>query len=205
MVTALGYVLRTGVPWRDLPERFGPWSSVYTRLRRWCRCGWWTRLFRRLRSHAWGQIRSLDCSHVKVHADGANPAGGQEGQAMGRTKGGLNSKVAATVDALGRPVQLAVAPGPQHDLLACASFLPSLRDCWLLADRGFDAADFRQRLCAQGGRPESPRGRAAAGPVVSAADRCHLDRQYLALPTRLKEYPTGGGAIFRWSGRSRRR
>ena len=152
MVTAMWYVLRTGVPWRDLPERFGPWSSVYTRFRRWCRCGLWTRLFRRLRSHAWGQIRSLECSHVKVHADGANPAGGQEGQAMGRTKGGLNSKVAATVDALSRPVQLAVAPGPQHDLLACAPLLPSLRDCWLLADRGFDADDFRQRLAAQGVR-----------------------------------------------------
>jgi transposase len=107
-------------------------------------------MFRRLRSHAWGQTRSLDCSHVKVHADGANPVGGQEGQAMGRTKGGLNSKVAATVDALGRPVQLAVAPGLQHDLLVYASFLPSLRDCWLLADCGFDADDFRQRLDAQG-------------------------------------------------------
>jgi transposase len=152
MVMAMWYVLRTGVPWRDLPKRFGPWSSVYTRFRRWCRCGLWARLFRRLRSHAWGQIRSLDCSHVKVHADGSNPAGGQEGQAMGRTKGGLNSKVAATVDALGRPVQLAVAPGPQHDLLACAPLLPSLRDCWLLADRGFDADDFRQRLDAQGVR-----------------------------------------------------
>jgi transposase len=69
---------------------------------------------------------------------------------MGRTKGGLNTKVVATVDALGRPVQLAVAPGPQHDLLACAPFLPSLRDCWLLADRGFDADDFRQTLDDQG-------------------------------------------------------
>jgi len=112
MVTAMWYVLRTGLLWRDLPERFGPWSSVYTRFRRWCRCGLWARLFQRLRSHAWGQIRSLDCSHVKVHADGANPAGGQSHQAMGRTKGGLNTKVVATVDALGRPVQLAVAPGP---------------------------------------------------------------------------------------------
>lgn len=150
MVTAIWYILRTGLPWRDLPERFGPWSSVYTRFRRWCRCGLWGRLFRRLRSHAWGQIRSLDCSHVKVHADGANPAGGQAGQAMGRTKGGLNSKLAALVDALGRPVELTVAPGPQHDLLACAPLLPRLRDGWLLADRGFDADALRRQLDEQG-------------------------------------------------------
>jgi transposase len=71
---------------------------------------------------------------------------------MDRTKGDLNSKVAATVDALGRPVQPAVAPGPQHDLLARAPLRPSLRDCWLAADRGFAAGDFRQRLDAQGVR-----------------------------------------------------
>lgn len=49
-------------------------------------------------------------------------------------------------------MQLTVAPGPQHDLLACASFLPSLRACWLLADRGFDSDPFRERLEDQGVR-----------------------------------------------------
>ena len=71
---------------------------------------------------------------------------------MGRIKDGLNTKVAATVDALDRHVQLAVAPGPQHDLLACTPFLPSSRDCWLLADRGFDADVFRRTLGDQGVR-----------------------------------------------------
>jgi transposase len=45
-----------------------------------------------------------------------------------------------------------VAPGPQHDLLAGAPFLPSPRDCWLLADRGFGADDFRQTLHEQSER-----------------------------------------------------
>jgi transposase len=35
MLTAIFYVLRTGIPWRDLPRQFGPWSSVYSRFRRW--------------------------------------------------------------------------------------------------------------------------------------------------------------------------
>ena len=152
MVTAMWYVLRTGRPWRDLPERFGPWSSVYTRFRRWCRCGLWARLFRRLRSHAWGQIRSLDCSHVKVHADGANPAGGQSHPAWVGPKAASTPRWPRRSTPSGRPVPLAVAPGPQHDLLACAPCLPSRRDCWLLADRGFDADDFRRTLGDQGVR-----------------------------------------------------
>lgn len=43
---------RTGIPWRDLPERFGNWKTVYTRKRRWARDGTWQRLTERLRLDA---------------------------------------------------------------------------------------------------------------------------------------------------------
>ena len=170
MVTAMGYVLRTGLPWRDLPERFGPWSSVYTRFRRWYRCGLWARLFQRLRSHAWGQIRSLDCSHVKVHADGANPAGGQSHPAMGRTKGGLNTKVATTVDALGRPVPLAVGrPGRST---TCSPMHPACRagataGCSLIAGSMPMISAGRSAIRASG--PASRHEQVAAGRAASAA------------------------------------
>lgn len=38
------YVAKTGVPWRDLPERFGKWNSVWRRFDRWCTAGVWARL-----------------------------------------------------------------------------------------------------------------------------------------------------------------
>ena len=44
MFAASFYVLRTGIPWRVLPERGGPWGSVYTRFRRWCARGLFARL-----------------------------------------------------------------------------------------------------------------------------------------------------------------
>jgi len=87
---------------------------------------------------------------------------------MGHTKGGLNTKVAATVDAFGRPVELAVASGPHHDLLACAPFLPSLRACWLLADRWFDADEFPRTLVQQGAQTCIPPWTDCAGPAASA-------------------------------------
>ena len=43
MAEAMCYVLRTGIPWRDLPTDFGSWKSVYTRWRRWCRTDLWAR------------------------------------------------------------------------------------------------------------------------------------------------------------------
>ncbi|MBI5688992.1 MAG: IS5 family transposase, partial [Verrucomicrobia bacterium] len=127
MVTAIWYVLRTGCPWRDVPREFGPWSSVYTRWRRWCDSGLWARMLAVLARGAVGALRHLDCSHIKLHQHGANPPGGQTAQAIGRTKGGLNTKLAAVVDAKGRVVAVSLAPGPRHDLKAIAPLVPALR------------------------------------------------------------------------------
>ena len=44
-VEAILYIARTGVPWRDLPLRFGPWNSNYQRFKRWCEKGVWERVF----------------------------------------------------------------------------------------------------------------------------------------------------------------
>ena len=149
MLSAMLYVLRTGVPWRDLPECYGPWSSVYTRYRRWCAAGLFARMLTLLASGAEGELRHLDCSHIKLHQHGTNPAGGQSAQAMGRTKGGLNSKLSALVDRYGRAVALSLAPGPQHDQHAVRPVLSCARRFRIVADKGFDADVFRQRLRGQ--------------------------------------------------------
>jgi transposase len=146
MVTAIFYILRTGIPWRDLPERFGSWSSVYTRFRRWCACGLFARLLAVAGRNARGRLRHLDCSHIKLHQHGANPSGGQEDQAIGRTKGGLNTKLAAIVDGRGRALALGLAAGQRHDLKAMEPLLPCLRGHHAVADRAFDSQPLRLRL-----------------------------------------------------------
>jgi transposase len=108
-------------------------------------------LLAQLSAGAFGRIRSVDCSHIKVHRDGANPIGDQFGQAMGRTKGGFNTKLAVVVDTVGRAVGLNLAPGPQHDLRACAPLEPMLHGRWTVADRGFDSDVFRHNLVRSGG------------------------------------------------------
>jgi len=67
------WVLRTGAPWRDLPERYGPWSTVYDRFRRWRRDGIWQRLLDALEGEARKADRidfefaALDGSVVRAH------------------------------------------------------------------------------------------------------------------------------------------
>jgi len=152
MLSAIIFVLRTGMPWRDLPERYGPWPTVYARCRRWCATGLFARMLAMLAKGAEGELRHLDCSHIKLHQHGANSQGGQAAQAMGCTKGGLNTKLSAVVDARGQAVALGLSLGPQHDQHAVLPLLASVRGRRVVADKGFDADIFRARLHTQRSR-----------------------------------------------------
>jgi transposase len=165
MLSAMVYVLRTGVPWRDLPRDYGPWASVYTRYRRWCARGLFAQLLTRLAAKAAGQLRHLDCSHIKLHQHAANPRGGQAAQEMGRTKGGLNTKLSARVDARGRAVAVSLAPGPMNDQYAVLPVLARARRCRVVADKGFDSDVFRRRLMLQRTRCCIPPLRTRRNPI----------------------------------------
>jgi transposase len=150
MVEAIFYVLRTAVAWRDLPPCFGPWNSVYTRWRRWCALGLWQQILTLLARRAEGRVRFIDGSHVKLHQFGTNPAGGQSAQAIGRTKGGLNTKIAALVEGRGRLVAVAIAPGQADEAKTAAPLLETLRRILLVGDKGFDRDALREQMRAQG-------------------------------------------------------
>ena len=52
VITGIVGKLRTGAPWRDVPERYGPWQTLHARLLRWQRDGPWTRRLRHVQQHA---------------------------------------------------------------------------------------------------------------------------------------------------------
>jgi transposase len=93
-----------------------------------------------------GQLRLLDCTLCMVHQHGLNPAGGQAAQAIGRTKGRLNPKIAAVVDPRGRPLALALAPVWRHDTRAVQPVLAAMWRHRLVADTAFDSAAFRAHV-----------------------------------------------------------
>ena len=155
MIEAMIHVLRTGCPWRDLPSQFGPWSSVYTRFRRWSEVGLWAQILDLITRRAHGMLRFLDATHIKVHQDAANPPGGQHLQAFGRTKGGLNTKLTVTVDGKGKILQAALAPGQRGDAVAAEEIIFRAGER-VVADRGFDSDHIRNRIDDVGGTPCIP-------------------------------------------------
>jgi transposase len=75
-VDAVLYRAKTGVPWRDLPEWFGPWKSVYNRFRNWSRRGVWTQLYKALHVRVDKTGSIVDGSNVRAHQDAAGGKGG---------------------------------------------------------------------------------------------------------------------------------
>ena len=73
---AVFWIVRTGSPWRDLPERFGPWNSVAKRFRRWARKDVFEKLFEALSGDPDLEYALVDGTIVRVHQHGAGAKGG---------------------------------------------------------------------------------------------------------------------------------
>jgi transposase len=71
VVNGIFYVLRTGSPWRDLPERYGPYTTVYNRFNRWARKGVWLRVFEALAASSPQSMHLIDSSIIRAHQHAA--------------------------------------------------------------------------------------------------------------------------------------
>ena len=70
-VEAVLYRYRAGIPWRDLPERFGDWKAVHTRFSRWAKGGVWARVFAALSADADNEYAMIDATIVRAHQHSA--------------------------------------------------------------------------------------------------------------------------------------
>ena len=75
-VEAVLWVVRTGSPWRDLPERLGNWNSVARRFRRWADKGVFERIFQSLSGEPDFEYAIVDGTIVRVHQHGTGAKGG---------------------------------------------------------------------------------------------------------------------------------
>lgn len=75
-VEAVLYRNRAGIPWRDLPERFGDWNNIARRHRRWSEGGVWERVFTYLAEDADNEYAMIDSTIIRAHQHAAGAKGG---------------------------------------------------------------------------------------------------------------------------------
>ena len=160
VLNGIFWVLRSGAPWRDLPVCYGPRTTCYNRFVRWRKAGVWDRIMDSLAAAHDAAVQMIDTSIVRVHQHAACIARNRS-QSMGRSRGGLTSKIHAVVDTNGLPVRLGLTAGEAHDNRLALSLLSRLRSgSMLLADRGYDADWIRAFATERGAWANVPIARA---------------------------------------------
>ncbi|MEH0399180.1 IS5 family transposase [Streptomyces sp. B21-088] len=134
---------RTGLPWRDLPPRFGKWKTVHDRHRRGSADGTWEKILRAVQADADAQGRvdwsmvSVDSTSCRAHQQAAGaltrpprfpvrrrrPARHRSDEGLGRSRGGLNYKIHLVSEGGRRPSAFATTPGQWGD---APQFIPVL-------------------------------------------------------------------------------
>jgi len=123
----------------------------------------------------------IDTSIVRVHQHGACVSRNKR-QSMGRSRGGLSSKIHAVVDSNGLPIRLALTAGEAHDNRLAAKLLSRLKSgAMLLADRGYDADWIRALVSEHGAWANIPPRRNRNDALCFRA--CLINR---ASPVRLR-------------------
>ena len=145
MLNAILYWLNTGIPWRDLPERFGSWQSVYSRFRGWTKAGVWENILTALIEQDLVEETTLmlDSTAIKVHNTLVGLKRGYH-EETGRSRGGLTTKVHAVTDGLGNPLRFLLSSGNCNNIRVAQTLLEpfDLNGKLILADNGYDSDKF---------------------------------------------------------------
>ena len=152
-------------PWRDLPGIYGPRSTCYNRFVRWRGAGIWDGIMQAMTAARDAAVQMIDTSMVRVHQHAACIADSGN-QAVGRSRGGLTSKLHVVVDRKGLPLRLGITAGQAHDNRLCSTLLSGLAPrTMLLADHGYDAAWIRTLVNEQGAWVNIPTKRSSREPI----------------------------------------
>jgi len=168
--------MRSGYAWRDMPRRFGPWETIYSRFRRLCAEGVWERLFEQVAQGAKGKLRFLDGTYIRVHQDGAPALQLAENEGVGTSRGGRNSKLHALVDLYGRPARLVITPGNIHDITPAPELVADIAEVIVVADKAYDSARFRSFVEAQESATSIPQRSGAR--VKKPFNRSHYRKRH---------------------------
>ncbi|WP_370558360.1 IS5 family transposase [Edwardsiella tarda] len=178
IINGMFWVLCSGAPWRDLPERYGPWKTVYNRFNRWSKSGVISIIFNRLLTLLdvnnlidWSataldgsNIRALRCA-AGAHKKHLNIAGDN---GLGRSRGGFGTKIHLATDGSGLPLNIVLSPGQAHESPFAQRLLDGIgiqrqngsmkrRSNAVLADKAYSGHAFRNTLKNKGIKTVIPR------------------------------------------------
>jgi transposase len=186
VLNGIFWVLRSGVPWRDLPERYGPYTTCYNSFVRWRCAGVWDRILAAISHRDNAEVQMIDCTIVRAHQH-ATCIQNDAGEVFGRSRRGLTTKIHAAVDVNGLPLQVAITGGQQHDSQAARALLEGLPSgAMVLADKAYDATEIRRFVSSHEGWANIPHRRNRRDPICFSPYLCRDRNQVERFFNRIK-------------------
>lgn len=130
---------RTGEHWREIPETFSEWNSVFQRYNRWSKAGVWERVFHALSGDQDFEYVMIDSTIVRAPALRWCNRGTQETEVHRRSKGGLTTKLHAAVDGPDNPLRFILTPGQASDYTQVEPLPAGFPLQNIIADKGYDS------------------------------------------------------------------
>ena len=149
MLSGMLWIVRSGAQWRELPETYGPWQSIYAQFAKWGDDGTLEVVFHTLSTDADMENLNMDSTCVRVH-ESANGEEKTADKAVGRTKSGWNTRLHAVVDGLGNPLEFRISAGNGHDSVHAVELPQKVRigRSAVPPDRAYGARTIREYISA---------------------------------------------------------
>src|SRR5206468_8789931 len=149
-------VANTGVPCRDLPEPFGDWHNLFQLFNRWRKKGVFTRIFEVVRCPDL-EVLMLDSTVIRAHQHSAEQKNSTpEQEQLGRSRGGVSTKIHVAVDGLGKPTKIFLSPGQDHDVTKAPELIQDSEAEKVIADKAYDSDALIAQIEGQGATPVIP-------------------------------------------------
>ena len=155
VISGILHVLKSGCRWCDCPPEYGPPTTIYNRFVRWAERGVWERLFREfagteIDGHADDRLHAYQSASL-----GIGRKKGEHNQAIGRSRGGRNTKIHAIADAKGRLLSILLTGGEAHDCPVAERLIRRIKPPRnVLGDKAYDSEELRRGTeCSAAPRP----------------------------------------------------
>lgn len=139
------WVVRTGAQWREVPEYYGKWNSIFSRFNDWSVKKIWDNFLDFCIEDPDLEYVVIDATIIRAHACSSG-YGDPAKEGLGRSKGGYTTKVHVKTDALGNPLKVVITPGQRHDVTQAEALLEGVHGAYVLGDKAYGAAHVRQKI-----------------------------------------------------------
>lgn len=147
VLSGIFWIILTGSAWRQMPEFFGKWTTIYSRFKRWSKTGIFEKIFKIFAKRVKKRCPSMmDSTYVKAHRTASIGACKDENRNIGTSKGGKTTKIHILCNENGIPFDFLITGGEVHDVKVALDLLGMHPISTLIADKAYGSKAVREEL-----------------------------------------------------------